>query len=286
MNSIAFFLPFFLFGAAVGSFIGVLAGRYSEEKGFTLATHGRSKCPHCRKTLRWYELVPLVSFALQGGKCRKCKHKLSWQYPIVEILSGLVLILVPLKLGQGVPTVLWVIAFLSFILISIIDLRLRIIPDRLVALIAFLGILLFAFYEVTGEYGLVGGVIKGSFIGSFAINLWLGEPSVFLNFLLGIVFGVLLFGLVYFLSRGRAMGFGDVKFAGAIGALLGWPDVSMALILAFVIGAVWGSFLILRNKKTMKDNLPFGPFMVVGVTLVFFFGYDILNGYFALFGIY
>jgi len=286
VDTIAFYLLLFFFGAALGSFIGVLATRYSEEKGFRLAARGRSKCPHCKKTLKWYELVPLVSFAIQRGMCRRCKHKLSWQYPVVEILSGLVLVLVPLKLGQGIPTILWVVALLSFVLISIIDLRLRIIPDKLVALVAFLGILLFSFYEITGEYGLVGGVIKGSFIGSFAINLWLGEPSVFLNFATGIVFGVLFFGLIYFLSRGRAMGFGDVKFAGAIGALLGWPDVALALILAFVIGAAWGSFLILRNKKTMKDNLPFGPFMAVGVTLVFFFGYDILNGYFALFGIY
>jgi len=120
VDKIALYLLLFFLGAVVGSFIGVLAGRYTEEKGFILAIQGRSKCPHCRKTLKWYELVPLASFVAQGGKCRKCRHKLSWRYPVVEILSGLVLVLVPLKLGLGVPAVLWVIAFLSFILISII----------------------------------------------------------------------------------------------------------------------------------------------------------------------
>ena len=82
------------------------------------------------------------------------------------------------------------------------------------------------------------------------------------------------------------MGFGDVKLAGGIGALIGWPDVTLALMLAFITGSIWGVALILNRKKNMKDVLPFGPFILLGVTLVFFFGYDILNGYFSIFGIY
>ena len=281
-----FLLLLFVFGALVGSFINVLGLRYSEKKGFKLALRGRSKCPKCNKKLRWYELIPILSFFMQGGRCRKCRGRISWQYPIVEILSGLVFVLVPLKLGQGVPTTLWVLAFLAFILISIIDLRLRVIPDKLIAFIALLGLLLFGFYKITGEFGLVGGTVKGSFLGSFAVGFWLGSPTVFLNYAAGILFGLIIFGALYAIGKGKTMGFGDVKFAGAVGSLMGWPDTVLALMLAFITGAIWGVALILNKKKKMKDSVPFGPFIVLGVTLVFFFGYDILNGYFAAFGIY
>jgi len=281
-----FLLLLFFFGASIGSFIGVLGGRYSEKKGFSLAVHGRSKCTHCAKTLKWYELVPLLSFLAQGGKCRKCGHRLSWKYPAVEILTGLVFLFVPLTLGQGIPTLLWVFAFLAFILISIIDLRLRIIPDKLVIFIAFLGALLFAYYEITGEFGLIDGVVKGSFLGTHALSFWIGAPSVFLNYIAGTLFGLSVFGVLYFLGRGKAMGFGDVKLAGALGSLMGWPDIVLAVILAFITGAIWGVVLILQKKKSIKDSLPFGPFIVLGAVLVFFFGGDILNSYFVIFGIY
>ena len=281
-----FLLLLFLFGASVGSFIGVLGSRYSQKKGFSSALRGRSKCIHCRKTLKWYELVPLLSFLVQGGKCKKCGRRLSWRYPLVEILAGLVFLFVPLTLGQGIPAFLWVLAFLTFILISIIDLRLRIIPDKLVAFVALLGALLFVYYEITGEFGLVNGAVKGSGLGIHALSYWIGAPSVFLNYIAGALFGLSVLGALYFLSRGRAMGFGDVKLAGALGSLMGWPDIALAVILAFITGAIWGSALILQKKKGMKDSLPFGPFIVLGVVLVFFFGGDILNGYFTIFGIY
>ena len=134
-------LLLFAFGTFVGSFINVLGVRYSEKNGFRSAVHGRSKCSSCKKTLKWYELVPILSFIVLGGKCRGCKAKISWQYPIVEILTGLVFLLVPLQLGQGIPALIWVLAFLTFILISIIDLRLKIIPDKLTIFIAMLGVL-------------------------------------------------------------------------------------------------------------------------------------------------
>jgi len=269
----------------VGSFLNVLGTRYSEKDGFRLAAHGRSRCPHCGKSLNWYELVPIFSFIFLRGKCLKCKKKISLQYPSVEILTGLVFLLVPLTLGQGIPAAIWVIAFLSFILISIIDIRLKIIPDKLVALIAILGVLLLVFYRSTGKFGLVNGKISGSFLGSYAISFWIGEPNIYLNYAIGALFGLLFFGAIYFLSKGKAMGFGDVKLAGAVGLLLGWPDIALALILAFITGAVYGSALILRGKKEMKSVIPFGPFIILGVTLVFFFGYYILNGYFSAFGL-
>jgi len=278
-------LLLFGFGTFVGSFINVLGLRYSQKNGFKLAAHGRSKCNNCKKTLKWYELVPILSFIVLGGKCKSCKVKISWQYPIVEFLTGLVFFLVPLQLGQGIPALIWVLAFMTFILISVIDLRLKIIPDKLTIFIAALGALLFAFYKTTGSFGLVGGEVNGSFLGSYAVSFWIGAPNMFLNYIVGISFGLISFGLIYLLSKGRAMGFGDVKLAGALGVLVGWPDIALSLILAFITGGIYGSILILRKRKDMKDSIPFGPFIILGVTLVFFFGYYILNGYFAAFSL-
>lgn len=279
-------LLLFAFGTFVGSFINVLGLRYSEKDGFKLAARGRSKCMYCDKSLKWYELVPIFSFIFLGGKCGSCKGKISWQYPVVELLSGLVFFLVPLQLGQGIPAAIWVLAFLTFILISIIDLRLKIIPDSLTLFIFGLGVLLVGFYKWSGLFGLTNGTINGSFLGSYAVSFWLGSQNVLLNYGVAALVGFLFFGAIYFLSRGRAMGFGDVKLAGAVGFLLGWPDIFLALILAFVTGAIYGLALILRGKKDMRDTIPFGPFIILGVTLVFFFGYYILNGYFAAFQIY
>lgn len=284
MNIVAQSLLFF-FGTFVGSFLGVLGSRYSEEKGFSLSIRGRSKCDSCGKKLEWYELVPIFSFIFQRRKCRGCGVKLSFQYPIVEILSGLAFVLIPLKLGQGVPSVLWLLAFLTFILIGLIDLRLKIIPDKLTVFIASLGALLIGYYKVTDEFGSVLNGVTGSFLGSYALGFWFGEKNLLINYGAGALVGLILFGLIFYLSKGKGMGFGDVKLAGAVGLLLGWPDTLLALILSFIVGGVWGSFLILRKRKGMKDAIPFGPFIIIGVTLVFFFGYYILDGYFGVFGL-
>lgn len=279
------YISLFIFGTLIGSYINVLGLRYTEEKGFKLSSKGRSHCPHCNSTLRWYELIPLVSFAIQAGRCRSCKKRISLQYPIVEIISGLIFTVPVSVLGFGVPAALWVLAFSIFLLISIIDLRLKIIPDKLNALVAIIGVALIAFRHLTGAYG-SGLTIQGTFLGSYSLAFWPLGQNIFLNHLIGTLFGIVFFGLLYFFTSGRAMGFGDVKLAAAVGLLMGWPDAALALILSFLLGSVIGVFNLAMHKKGLKDTLPFGPFIVLGVTLVFLFGYDIINGYFNLFSIY
>ena len=279
-------LLLFAFGTFVGSFVNVLGARYSEKESFKPALRGRSKCDNCGKSLKWHELIPVLSYILLRGRFAGCKARIPLQYPIVEILAGLTFAFVPEKLGQGIPTMIWILAFLVFILISIIDLRLRIIPDKSIVFLLGIGGLLIAYYKTTDTFGLVDGEINGSFLGAYAVSFWLGEQNALLNYGVGIVFGLMFFGLIYFLSKGKAMGFGDVKLAGALGALVGWPDIGMALILSFITGAIYGIYLMARGRKGMKDSIPFGPFIILGVTLVFFFGYYILNGYFAFFGVY
>lgn len=270
--------PLGVLGVLVGSYLNVLILRFSPGEGFRASRKGRSHCPHCGETLRWYELIPVVSYLLQGGKCRSCHKRLSLQYPIVELLGALVFIAVPWQLGWSFITALWILVFLVFILIAVIDLRLGIIPDKLNLLVAGLGLLiaLLTYY----------GGVSYSGVDGYALLFQLGEGNFWLQRLAGVVLGLVLFGGIYLLTRGRAMGMGDVKFAGALGILLGWPDVILALVLAFLVGALVALPLLIGGRAAMRSALPFGPFITIGVTLVFFFGYHILNGYFQLFNFY
>ncbi len=287
----------FLFGLAVGSFLNVLSIRYqADQRIFDLKTiGGRSRCPHCGKDLVWYELVPLLSFFIQRGCCRSCGERISWQYPIVELATGLIFALIPFSVFQTFQVAfhridgslpLWyfflsgifLLAGAALILISAIDFRLKIIPDQSNLLIAVLGLLAIV---VKNYYGLFGEQ-NGSFLGFYAALFGLRE-NIWLNHLAGAAFGLVFFGLIVFLSRGRGMGMGDVKLAGALGLLLGWPDVVLTLMLAFIVGAVCSIILMLAGKKGMKSMLPFGPFIAIGAFLVIFWGKAIMSGYFSLF---
>ncbi|MDP3991569.1 MAG: prepilin peptidase [Candidatus Colwellbacteria bacterium] len=275
----AYYLILFILGTLIGSYLNVVSLRFSREEGFRASRKGRSHCPHCDKTLKWYELIPLLSFLIQRGKCRSCPWRISLQYPIVELLAGLSLVLTPWQLGWSPLTILWILAFLLFILIAAIDLRLGIIPDKLNILVAVLGLLVALLVYF-------GSGLDTSFLGSYALLFQLGEGSFWVHRLAGAMFGLVFFGGIYLFTRGKAMGLGDVKLAGAIGFLLGWPDIALALVLAFFVGSIFAIPLLLMKRKTLKDALPFGPFIVAGVTLVFFFGYHIINGYFYLFNFY
>ncbi len=280
-----------MFGSAIGSFLNVVSMRYDYDGSLAKNIHGRSHCPYCKKTLNWYELVPIISFLMQLGRCRSCRKPLSLQYPIVEILGGLFFVFVtfvfmPVNPYFPVPyplILIWILAFLILILISAIDFRLQIIPDNLNFLIGLLGIALFIYRYYENDFGLTSTGIHGSFLGSYALMFWIYDNSLLANTLLGLVFGGILLGGLYFMTRGRGMGFGDVKLAIAAGLLMGWPDSALALILAFIIGGALSVGLMLVKRKGRKDYLPFGPFIALGITLVFFFGYDIANAYFQFF---
>lgn len=269
------------FGLIFGSFTNVLILRHDTEEGLS----GRSACPNCRRTLDWYELFPVLSWVALLGKCRTCRHPISVQYPLVEILTAAAFIAIGLSLAPLFVRILG--ALLSMLLISIMvyDLYYTLIPDRWnigVALMAFLiGALTFA--HTSAETLLF--LASGPLIAFPLFILWL-------------------------LSGGRWMGFGDVKFALGIGWLLGILPGYVALFLAFVIGAAVGVFILLplpyiarfirgftqhlvmityrlcakRNSSgilsprmysakkgagfTMKSEVPFGPFLIVGLCIL------------------
>ncbi len=284
-----FFL--FIFGLAVGSFLNVVALRYDGDH-FVLNPRvigGRSRCPHCRKKLHWYELVPIVGFLLQRGRCRHCHVKIGYWYPAVELLSGLIFVLVPLRLGGAITgaasmlplalyAAVWIAAFEAFLLVAYIDMRLGIIPDELnvaLLLLAFAGIWVSLAYF---------GAANHSFFGSYAAALGL-QDSVWTNHVIGALFGVLLFGGIVLATRGRGMGAGDAKFALPLGLLFGWPDILLIAMIAFIIGGGFGIGLIASGRKTMKSTVPFGPFLVIGATVAFFWGSALFRWYFHMVGL-
>ena len=292
------YLILFCIGLAVGSFLNVISLRYNPG-GKLLSLEvikGRSHCPHCRQKLNWYELVPIFSFLIQKGRCRHCGSWISWQYPIVEILSGLIFVFIPLVFFSNnfqsfnllslrdisrsetiFQSAIWILIFLLFLLLSIIDLRHYLVPDQINLSLAILGVILILFNSPTLQ-------LTNSFLGHYAL-LFNPPGNIWLNHLLAAFLSSAFFAAIILITRGRAMGWGDFKLAGALGLIFGWPDVLMVVALSFVIGSLFVLPLLIKGVKKMKDVVPFGPFLAASGALTFFLGFEIINAYFKFFGI-
>jgi len=260
----------FAFGLAIGSFLNVVAMRYDGEH-FLFSTKligGRSHCEGCKKTLRWFELVPLFSFVAQGGRCRRCTARLSIQYPIVELLSGIIFASVPLALGTGVgitaPLILlatlWIAVFEALLVMTLIDIRLGIIPDEINIFLAAAGVLLLLIPAPLDAVAVLARIIAALGAGAF-------------------------FALLIAVTRGKGMGMGDLKLAIPLGLLFGWPEILLVLMAAFVIGAVMGVIAVARGTNSMKGTLPFGPFLALGAMTAFFWGAPIIGWYLSVLGV-
>ena len=266
----------FIFGLFVGSFLNCIAHRLHTGESFLL---GRSHCPHCKKELKWYDLIPILSFVILKAKCRYCQKPISFQYPLMEIITGLLFVLIFKFLGFGFHLEqfgFWVLDFSFYLLIScfliiifIYDLKHYIILDK----VLFPAIGITFLYHLFGLWGL-----KVVWNSEFLIsNL---QPL-----LIPILSGFLAMGfflVLFLLSRGEWMGFGDVKFAFFMGILLGFPNIILALFSAFSIGAIIGVGLILCGKRTMKSQVPFGPFLVAGTFIAMLWGEGIVSWYLSL----
>lgn len=288
----------FILGLAIGSFLNVVALRYDPYRSvFNFhSIRGRSMCPACHATLRSYDLIPVLSFLLLRAKCRYCRHPISFRYPTVELVTGLIFLL-PLYfnnhfglahlVAQGgtlvwyyALIVIWTAALLVFLLIALIDLQLYIIPNGLNWTLAALGLARAGFLYWFDKFDLT----HGTFLGNYALLSGVRE-HVFLNVGMGALFGAGMFAVIVAATRGRGMGLGDVKLMAALGLLFGWPDIVLVAIFAFILGALYSIRLLLIGGKSLKDAVPFGPFIVAGATLVIFFGHDLAEWYFNFFQI-
>ncbi len=291
------FIILFIFGLAIGSFLNVVSLRYkpgNNPAGILdlKVIGGRSHCPYCYKTLSWYELIPLLSFIIQFGKCRSCGHKLSFQYPFVELLSGLIFVLVPLIAGYWLLVIIWLLVFILFLLLSIIDFRHYIIPDSINLFLAILGVVLIGIYIFQFNNPIIHKFSNNSFLGHYSLlfDFWplsvvSGQWSVVVSHFFAAFVVMAFVATIIILSRGRGMGWGDFKLVGALGLIFGWPDILMVLFLSFIIGSIFVLPLLIKKQKTMKDVVPFGPFLIIAASLTFFFGYQIIDSYFKLFSL-
>lgn len=236
---------FLVFGASIGSFLNVLIDRLPNDQGI----HGRSKCDYCGKKIAWYDLFPVFSYFILGGKCRHCKKKLSFQYPLIEVLTGIIFLLVFLS-GKGSSywglfALLGIVS--SLIVIFVSDLKYHLISDYLLGSLAIFSFVFHLTNLVSWQF-----ILKEQVASALIVSL-----PIF---------------LIYFLSHEKAMGLGDVYLTAIMGFLLGWRAGFLALYFAFVTGAIIGIILLIRHKKKIKSRIPFGPFLVAGTVLMIFWG--------------
>ncbi len=298
--NIIFYLIVFVFGLIVGSFLNCVIYRLaltpklktSGSDGLALTPKfgsdglkigsrsarsflkGRSFCPHCKHTLRCRDLIPIFSFLILKGKCRYCQQKISFQYPIVELATGLLFVLIvnyrlfpKIEMLSNLTIVeLFDVCFLFFVFCSLIvifvyDLKHFIIPDKVIFSAIIIALIYNLFQLFTTHYPL----------------------STVLNNLYAAFGAAIFFLAIVLVSRGKWMGLGDVKLAFFMGLLLGFPNILVALFLAFLIGAIIGVGLILAKRKHLKSELPFGPFLVTGTFIALFWGQAIAYWYLNLF---
>ncbi len=248
----------FVFGLIIGSFLNCLIWRLHKKESLM----GRSYCPKCRKNIAWYDNIPVLSFMALGGRCRHCREKISWQYPLVELITGILFLMVfyfnyqsPITNYQLLINILrdWFIIAVM-IVIFIYDLRWYLILDIVTLPACFI---IFVLNLILG------------------FNLW--------NLLISGIIGGSFFLIQFVISSGKWIGGGDIRLGLLIGLALGWPGVLTAIIISYFIGSIVGLGLIAAGKKQWGSEVPLGIFLTVGAIITLFWQMQILNWYFNIF---
>lgn len=278
-NEYYFLIPFiFILGAAIGSFLNVLIDRWLNDQPIT----GRSCCDHCKKQLKSLDLIPIFSFLFLSGRSRCCNKKLSWQYPLVEMVTGVLFVLVviaspalrdvaiSLPIGQSILTGLLPFDYATS---SVVSLRVNLLAMILMlATVSCLIVIFFADvkYQIIPDQIQIGLLFFSIlyFIVGTGHTLSIQQITIRLLSGLSVMTPIL---LIYYFTKGRGMGFGDVKLAFNMGILLGIKGGLLALYFAFIIGGIFGAYLLLSKKKKLKSKIAFGPFLVLGTIILLFF---------------
>ena len=246
----------FLFGLALGSFLNVCIYRIPLKKSIV---HPPSSCPNCGAEIRFYDNIPVISYILLLGRCRQCHAPISFRYPLVELITGLLSAALFIKFGLSPNTILLFLFTAALIAIAFIDLQHKIIPD------------------VISLPGILGGVVF-SFFPSAGIS-----P---LEALIGVVGGggfLFLVGTAFEKVTGReGMGGGDVKLLAMIGAWMGWKALPFIVLISSFTGAVIGGLSLVVSRQGMRSRIPFGPFLALGALLFLFFGDEIALWFYRL----
>ena len=247
----------FILGSTVGSFLNVLIDRLPKDESI----NGRSHCDYCKKKIAWYDMFPVLSFFILGGRTRCCNKKLSWQYPLIEIITGI-----------------------SFLLIFNFKFQIsnQFLILNFITLISYFGLiscLIVIFVSDLKNHLISDYILLALF--TFSLLFHLTNSNQFQLFLTNFIPSALIVALpiflIYFISKEKAMGLGDVYLVAIMGFLLGWKAGYIALYIAFVTGAIFGLIAILLKNKKLKSKVAFGPFLVIGTVTMLFWGGKILE---------
>lgn len=289
----------FILGLCLGSLTKLIADRSLTKKSFW----GRSYCESCKKQLTWYDLFPVFSYLFLNGRCRYCKAKLAIEYPLTEIVMGLLigatfLKLVPLnflelKMDQqllvGLGVFSYCIILIILVAVFITDFKTGYIPDRITYpgiwlmfgyLIILSGTKVYFLYEAL-KNSPIGKYLLPPYSNYFYIHAVDVSAPLFQGALMAFILG-LFFYLLIVLTKGKGMGGGDLKLAVFLGLAFGFPYSLVVLVLSFLFGSVFGILMILIGKKKFGQTIAFGPFLSLAGVLTLFFGAEILNWYLSL----
>jgi len=245
------YILIFIIGLIFGSFAGLIIHRlHKKQKGIWF---GRSKCPKCKHELGMIDLIPLVSYLISGFKCRYCKKRISAFYPLIELVMGGMFVLTAFLVGIYAINLLafYLLVTFVFVALTIYDFLYKEIPDEIVLPAFFVS---FLFLGINGVHS-------------------------FTSLVVGVSLPVVFFSILFFGSKGKWLGGGDIRIGALMGVLLGWPNILIGLFLGYLLGAMFSLTGLMTKKLTRKSQIPFAPFLLIGTYIAMFWGKEIVSWY-------
>lgn len=242
----------FILGLILGSFLNVCIYRIPREESISFPP---SHCTNCGNRIKWYDLVPILSYLILKGECRYCREKISFRYPLIELITGVLFIAIYIKFGLSLEFIKFAILICFLLVIGIIDFTTTDV------------------YSKTTYLGIAFGTIL------LIINLvyFSGGP---LNFLLGGAIGAFVIAIIILLTK--EMGWGDAEICGMCGLFLGWRLTIFMLFISFILGGLIGTILVITKKKSRKDYISFGPYIAIASAVSIFIGNSAMAWYLGI----
>lgn len=282
------YIILFIFGVSIGSFLNVVIYRFEKGEGIVFK---KSHCVNCGKNITWHDLFPVISFFVLRGKCRYCGQKISWQHPLIEILTGLIFVAIYFlwQKGVGMTAQSWISVFeIKSNCKAVFDFGCYLIYANLIYFFVVFSALWTIFIYDLKHYIIPNRIIYPLIALALAFNIFSSYFSFLsgVDFSLSLVYAILvgagLFFFMILISKGEWMGMGDVKLAFFMALILSWPNILIALFSAFWLGTLVSLPLLVMKKRGLKSQIPFGPFLIIGTVIAFFWGERIVRWYISI----
>lgn len=241
-----------IIGLCIGSFLNVCIYRIPREESISFPP---SHCTNCEHRLQWYELIPVFSYIFLKGKCKNCKQKISIQYPLIELTNAVLYVLVFLKYQYSLDTIKFMVLVSFLIVIGVIDLKTKFVYNSTMILMGIVALI-------------------------FLITDYVKLKSFPMDNILGGILGLVIIGLIVFITRG--MGEGDIEIAAISGLFLGLKGEVFMLFFAVILGGIVGAIILIVKRKSGKTEMPFGPFLATAAIIAIFYGNFIINQYLTM----